>query len=233
MQLLQLPVEAPVSVPTGPRERALEEGVAALGDVDLLAILLGTGLAGRPVGVVAAAVLDAVGGLEGLARVGPAVIAEQAGVGTAKALRVAAALELGARAARRPQALARVSDSREVAAFMTPRLGALPHEELWLLCLDARNRVRSLRRVGMGGVHGLSVRPGDVLRAAIYEAAVSVVLVHNHPSGDPTPSPEDLGMTRQLVEAGRLVGIPLLDHVIVAPSGTYTSLLDLGAIEPG
>jgi DNA repair protein RadC len=217
-------------MPAGPRERALEEGVAALGDADLLAILLGTGLAGRPVGVVAATLLDELGSLEGLARVGPAVIAEQPGVGTAKALRIAAALELGARAARRPHALARVSDSAQVAAYMIPRLGALPHEELWLLCLDARNRVRSLRRVAMGGVHGLSIRPCDVLRAAIYEAAVSMVLVHNHPSGDPTPSPEDVAMTRQLVEAGRLVGIPLLDHVIVAPSGTYASLLDLGAI---
>lgn len=230
MHVLEAP-PAPPSASAGPRERAIEEGVAAVGDADLLAILLGTGLAGRPVGVVAAALLDELGGLDGLSRVGPAAIAEHAGVGTAKALRIAAALELGARVARRPRALAGVTNSAEVAAYMAPRLGALPHEELWLLCLDARNKVRSLRRVAMGGVHGLAVRPCDVLRAAVYEAAVAMLLVHNHPSGDPSPSPEDLTMTSQLVESGRLVGIPLVDHVIVAPSGAYASLLDLGVIE--
>jgi DNA repair protein RadC len=147
-------------------------------------------------------------------------------------LRISAAVELGARAARRARTLAAVRNSAQVAAYMTPRIGALPHEELWLLCLDARNKVRSLRRVAMGGIHGLAIRPSDVLRTALYEAAVAVILVHNHPSGDPTPSTEDLDMTRQLVDAGRLVGVPLLDHVIVASSGTYVSLLDLGFIAP-
>lgn len=227
------PVEAPPTpLPVGPRERALEEGVAVLGDADLLAVLLGTGLAGRPVGLVAAALLEEVGGLEGLSRVGPAVIAGQPGVGAAKALRISAAVELGARSARRVRPLATVTNSAQVAAFMAPRLGKLPHEELWVLCLDARNKVRSLRRVAMGGVHGLAIRPCDVLRAGVYEAAVAMLLVHNHPSGDPTPSSEDFDLTRKIVAAGRLVGIPLLDHVIVTASGTYVSLLDLGVIEP-
>jgi DNA repair protein RadC len=217
----------------GPRERALAEGIASLGDADLLAVLLGTGVAGRPVTFVAAALLDGFGGLEGLSRLGPAALAEQRGVGMAKALRVAAALELGARAARRPTvAPATLTNSAEVAAHLEPRIARLPHEEMWLVCLDGRNRVRGLRRVAQGGLHGLSVQPRDVLRAAIYEAASAIILVHNHPSGDPTPSPEDLVLTRKIVEAAGAIGVPLVDHVIIAPSGRYASLLDLGVIEP-
>jgi len=217
----------------GPRERALAEGIASLGDADLLAVLLGTGVAGRPVTFVAAALLDGFGGIEGLSRLGPAALAEQRGVGMVKALRVAAALELGARVVRREAASpATVCNSAEVAAHMAPRIAGLPHEEMWLVCLDGRNRVRGLRRVAQGGLHGMSVQPRDVLRAAIYEAASAMILVHNHPSGDPSPSPEDLVLTRKIAEAAAAIGVPLVDHVIVEPSGRYASLLDLGVLEP-
>jgi DNA repair protein RadC len=215
--------------PSGPRERALTEGVAVLGDAELLAILLGTGLAGRPVTVVSAALLDRAGGLANLARLAPAAIAEHPGVGTIKALRLAAALELGARAAR-PALRVRLCNSAEVAAAMAPRLAALPHEEMWLCCLDGRNRLRGARRVAQGGLHGAAVQPRDVLRAAVVEAASAMILVHNHPGGDPTPSAEDVALTRRLAEAGEVVGVPLVDHVIVEPGGRYTSLLDLGVL---
>lgn len=221
--------ETPEPAPAGPRERALMEGVAVLGDADLLAILLGTGLAGRPVTVVAAALLDRAGGLANLARLAPAAIAEHPGVGLIKALRLAAALELGARAAR-PVLRARLCNSAEVAAAMGPRLCALPHEEVWLVCLDGRNRLRGARRVAQGGLHGASVQPRDVLRAAITEAASAMILVHNHPGGDPAPSEEDIALTRRLAEAGEVVGVPLVDHVILEPGGRYTSLLDLGVL---
>jgi DNA repair protein RadC len=217
---------------TGPRERALQEGIASLGDAELLAVLLGTGLAGRPVGLVAAGLLEHAGGLEQLARLGPAAIAEHAGVGNAKALRVAAALELGARVARRGgrDGTGVFASSSAVAARMGPELRTLVHEEMWVLCLDGRNHLRATRRVAQGGLHGCAVMPRDVLRIGLYEAASAIVLVHNHPSDDPLPSIEDMSMTRRIVEASAMVGVPLVDHVIVTPSGKYSSMLDLGVI---
>jgi DNA repair protein RadC len=225
--------ESPLPTAAGPRERALDEGVASLGDADLLAVLLGTGLAGRPVGLVAAALLDRAGGLDGVARLGPAAIAEHPGVGPAKALRVAAALELGRRSARRAtRVTGPITSSAAVAAHLGPDLAKLPHEEMWILCLDGRNKVRAARRVAQGGLHSCTVMPRDVLRAGLYEAASAVVLVHNHPSDDPLPSPEDLAMTRRVAEAGAMIGVPLVDHVILSPSGRYCSMLDLGVLGP-
>jgi len=218
---------------SGPRARALDEGVPSLGDADLLAVLLGTGLSGRPVGLVAAGLLEHAGGIEGLARLGPAAIAEHPGVGPAKALRIAASIELGQRVARRSaRVTAPVTSSAAVVARMGPDLARLAHEEMWLLCLDGRNHVRAARRVAQGGLHSCSVTPGDVLRAGLYEAASALVLVHNHPSDDPAPSPEDLVMTRRVAEAGAVIGLPLVDHVILAPSGKYSSMLDLGVLGP-
>jgi DNA repair protein RadC len=225
----------PLSLPSppGPRERALDEGVAALGDAELLAVLLGTGLAGRPVALVAAGLLEGTGGLDRLARLGPAAIAEHPGVGPAKALRIVAALELGRRGARRAaRSAVPVTSSATVAARLGPELAPLTHEEMWLVCLDGKNQVRATRRVGQGGLHTCAVMPRDVLRAALYEAATAMVLCHNHPSDDPLPSAEDLLMTRRLAEAGATVGVPLVDHVIVTPSGKYSSMLDLGVLAP-
>jgi DNA repair protein RadC len=103
---------------------------------------------------------------------------------------------------------------------------------MWVVCLDGRNRVRASRRVAQGGLHGCAVLPRDILRVAVREAASAIVLVHNHPSDDPTPSSEDLVMTRRVCDAAAVVGVPLVDHVIVAPSGRYTSMLDLGVLPP-
>ncbi len=179
----------------------------------------------------AAGLLDHAGGIEGLSRLGPAAIAEHPGVGPAKALRIAASMELGQRAARRAaRVTAPITSSAAVVARLGPDLAGLAHEEMWLLCLDGRNHVRAARRVAQGGLHSCSVMPRDVLRAGLYEAASALVLVHNHPSDDPTPSAEDLVMTRRVAEAGAVVGLPLVDHVILTPSGKYSSLLDLGVL---
>lgn len=214
----------------GPRERALEDGVKALGDVDLLAILLGTGFADRPVGIVAAMLLDHAGGLDRLARLGPAAIADQPGLGPAKALRIAAAMEIGRRASReRRDAAIELTTSASVAELMRAKLGPLVHEEMWVLSLDGRNHLRGLRRVAQGGLHGCSVGARDVLRAALFDAAAAFVVVHNHPSGDPSPSEEDLDMTRALEAAAMVVGCPLLDHVILGGE-EHASMLDLGVL---
>ena len=217
----------------GPRERALAEGVEALGDADLLAVLLGTGTARKPVAVLAAELLDRSSGLEGLLRRGPFSIADHPGIGLAKALRIGAALELGRRAVQREARLVGpLRDSRAVAEYLRPRIGPLDHEELWLLTLDGRNYLRSARCIAVGGLHACTVLPRDVLRLALMEAASTFVLAHNHPSGDPTPSPGDTSMTRQVAQLGALVGVPLVDHVIVARGGGHSSMLDIGVLSP-
>ncbi|MFO0756222.1 MAG: DNA repair protein RadC [Byssovorax sp.] len=230
MNLADTSAETP-SVLSGPRERALDGGIASLGDAELLAILLGTGLSGRPVSVVAAALLDGFSGVGGLLRAGPGALAAHPGIGMAKALRISAALELGRRAAqlRRP-GLGPVHTSADVAAWATPKIGALDHEEMWVAALDVKNRIRASRRVAQGGLHGCSVLARDVLRAALSEAAAAIVLVHNHPSGDPSPSPEDVTTTQEIAAAASVVGMPLLDHVIVTAGGGYFSMLDKGIL---
>jgi DNA repair protein RadC len=219
--------------PTGPRERALEEGIAALGDADLLAVLLGTGLAGRSVSLVATGVLERFSGLEGLVRVSPAAIAEHPGVGIAKALRISAALELGRRAARRAaRPRGALQTSLSVVGYLQPMLGPIAHEEMWLLALDGKNQLRSARRVAQGGLHACIVAPRDIFRAALTDAATAIVLAHNHPSGDPTPSASDTSMTRMFADLGSLLGLPLVDHVILTPDGQHSSMLNLGILEP-
>ncbi|HMJ15963.1 MAG TPA: DNA repair protein RadC [Polyangiaceae bacterium] len=214
------------------RERALVFGTSALSDADLLAIVLGTGAGGESAFAMAAAVLLECGGLVGLGRLGPHGLAIRRGIGPAKAARVAAALELGRRTT-----LASLHEERavvgcfdSVARWAEPRLSCLDHEEVWLLGLDGRNGLKSAQRVAQGGLHGCALVARDVLRPAVRDASSAIVLVHNHPSGDPRPSPEDVAMTREIARASELVGVPLLDHVIVARGGA-TSLLELGVLE--
>jgi len=135
------------------------------------------------------------------------------------ARRVAAAFELGRRAAEDSIAPASIASSADVATWASRRLCGLDHEELWLLALDGRSRLRAVRCVAKGGLHGMGVRPADPLRLALRASASGFVLVHNHPSGDPTPSVEDVTFTRRLAAAAVVVGMPLLDHVIVARGG--------------
>jgi len=213
------------------RERALVHGIDELADVALVALLLGTGTEGESAESVAVRLLDSTGGIAGLGRLGGHGLSSRRGIGPAKAVRVLAALELGRRAAVRT-----LHEQREVFAtfdavvsWAHPRLGALEHEEVWLLSLDGRNGLRSVRRIAQGGLHGCALMPRDVLRPAVREGASAIILLHNHPSGDPSPSPDDLRMTLALRAACEIVGIALLDHVIVARDGA-TSLRESGAL---
>jgi len=202
------------------REHALAFGVQTLADVDLLTLLLGTGSAGEPVALSAAALLERSGGLAGIARLGPHALARR-GVGPAKATRIAAAIELGRRVL-----LCSLAEERQVldcfervVRWAQPRLGPLEHEEVWLLSLDGKYGLKSARRIAQGGLHGCALLTRDVLSPALRDGASAIVLVHNHPSGDPTPSAEDIAMTRAVRAAGELVGVPLIDHVVVARTG--------------
>jgi len=132
---------------------------------------------------------------------------------------IVAAFELGRRVTSEHEAPATITCSADVAGWAVPRLGYLDHEELWLLALDGRGHVRAVRCVAKGGLHGLGVRPADPLRLALRAAASGFVLVHNHPSGDPSPSREDVVFTQRVAAAAAVVGVPLLDHVVVAAGG--------------
>jgi DNA repair protein RadC len=215
-----------------PMRARMRAGIEALADAELVAILLGTGRAGEPVQALAAALLDEHGGIGGLARLGTGAIAERKGIGAAKAARIAAAMELGRRAAAPPEALV-FADSRAVEAWARPRLVALEHEELWVLALDGRLRMRGARRVAMGGLHGLHVTARDVLRAALRDGASTFILVHNHPSGDPTPSEEDVAATLAIARAAAVVETPLVDHVIVAREGVRSVEIRQRHVNPG
>jgi DNA repair protein RadC len=215
----------------GPRERAVAAGVESLGDAELVAIVLSTGYSGVPVGILSATLIEEFGGLAGLARAGMGELIASAGVGMAKGARLAAAVELGRRVAFAAslEASTKLVDREAVAAWARPRLATLDHEELWALALDGRHGLRAARRVASGGIHGLHVAPRDALRIAVREAASAIVLVHNHPSGDTAASAEDVAFTRAVAEAGRVVGTPLIDHVIVGRRRT-SSMLEAGLL---
>jgi DNA repair protein RadC len=216
--------------PEGPRERLRRRGREGLGDAELLAIVLGTGTASLPVELLAARVLAATGGLRGLGVRGVGELAALAGIGPGKASRLVAAVELGRRAVARPWPRGpRLVSSRRVHEVLAPRLVELAEERFLALALDAKHRCVAELEVARGGLTSCPVAPADVFRRLLKEAAAATVLVHNHPSGDPAPSLEDVALTTRLVEAGELLGVPVLDHVVVGREG-YFSFLDMGLL---
>ena len=201
-----------------PRERLWALGPAALTTAELLAILLGTGGGGADVLEVAGRLLDVgEGSLRRLARRPGAELVRSQGIGPTKAARLLAAFELGARLAReeRPPVL-RIREPEDVARLFQSRLRDLQVEEFHLLALDSQSQVLREVLVTRGLLNSSLVHPREVFRAAIAEAAAGIIVVHNHPSGDPTPSAEDRAVTQQLLAAGRLLDLPLYDHVIIA-----------------
>jgi DNA repair protein RadC len=212
----------------GPRERLARLGPAALSDAELVALLLGTGRVGEPVGSTALRILRDAGGLWALARLSFAELSRIPGVGPAKAARLAAAFEAGSRGLISPvHNAAPLSNSEMVFIHHGRPLMSSPVERFVVLSVDAKNRVRAEREVARGGRSSCQVDPAEVFRLLVSESASGAIFVHNHPSGDPEPSSEDLELTQRLVAAGSLLDIRVLDHVIVG-SGRYTSLRDAG-----
>lgn len=212
---------APSATPSTPSAPSAKAWALSLGsDAELLGgLLFASAGAGPARTAVAAALLDEAGGLHGLAELGvPSLVA--LGLEDAEARAVATALALGRRAALAASApRARLRGTADVVAWATPRLAPLDHEELWALGLDGRGGLVVARAVGLGGAHGMSVAPRDVLRVLLRAGAAAFVLVHNHPSGDPTPSAEDRAFTEAIAVAAELVGLRLCDHVVVAREG--------------
>ena len=213
-----------------PRERLYWNGPDALADAELLALQLGTGCRGRSAIDVAREVLGTYGSLAQVAAREAAELARVPGVGRAKAARLAAAFELTRRLrARTPGTRVVLSSPAEVYEAFAPLMEDLRHEVFRVALLDAQNALLRDRVVSEGTLSASLVHAREVFKLAILESAASVILLHNHPSGDPTPSREDVRLTRQLVECGRLLELPVHDHVIIGRD-RFASLAERGII---
>lgn len=211
-----------------PRERLVSEGAAALSNRELLAIVLRSGTVGESALVVAERLLQTFGSLRELLAAGVEELAAVRGVGLVKAVQVKAALELGRRLASSRHAWRpSVTGPEDVASLVMEDLRHRDREVFQALLLDVKHRLLGIHVVSIGHLSGAPVHPRELFKDAIRRSAAAVVLVHNHPSGDPQPSPEDIALTRRLAEAGRLLGIEVLDHLIVGDS-RYVSLKEQG-----
>ena len=213
-----------------PRERLLRSGAGALATAELIAILLRSGIAGESALDVAGRLL-ATHGLDGLHQLDADLLAQERGLGPAKAAQIKAALELGRRLATlQPEDRPRISSPDDVHAMLGTEMAALEQEELRVLLLNTKNEVQSIRTVYRGSVNATQVRIGEILRDAVRRNTPALIAVHNHPSGDPTPSPDDVAMTKELVRAGQLLDIDVLDHIVIGDRGRVASLRGEGLL---
>ncbi len=213
-----------------PREKLLRNGPAALGDNELVALVMGSGTRGADVLELANEILRRRGGVHGLARSAIDDLAQVAGVGRARAAQLLAALELGRRTLTHgPGARVQLRSPRDAAAYLLPTFGARAVEQFGIVLLDSKHRVLRTTIVASGTLNTTIVQPRDVFREAMLGAAASIVAFHNHPSGDPTPSPEDVELTRRLRAAGLLIGIDVVDHVVLGDA-RYCSLKEMGQL---
>lgn len=206
----------------------LNYGAGALSHAELLAILLRTGTVSESAIHLANRVLSECGGLRGLVDMSRDQLTQIRGIGDAKALQIQAGIELGRRLARstfdvRPT----IRSPKDIAEFMREDMRYLQKEHFVCLFLNTKNQILAKETLSMGSLNASIVHPREVFRAAIKCSSASIVCVHNHPSGDPTPSPEDVNLTARLVEAGSIIGIDVLDHVIIGDQ-RYISLKEQG-----
>lgn len=199
-----------------PRERLREAGANALSNAELLAIILRVGTPTENVIRLAERLLVHFGGLGGMVKANFAELCAQHGVGQAKAAQLKAAMELGRRVSTlQPEERPVVRSPADVANLLQGEMGFLDQEHLRVVLLNTRNQVVAMPEVYKGNVNTSLIRVGEVFREAVRQACPAMIVVHNHPSGDPTPSSEDIAVTRQLVEAGKLLDIEVLDHLII------------------
>lgn len=211
-----------------PRERLARHGPDSLSDAELLAILIGSGVQGRSAIHVARDLLKS--GLRAMSQREWGQSSTPSGIGPAKAARIAAALELGRRLAAHVEIDSpAVRDPESIARPLIARYSHHVQERLGAIYLDSKNRVLREREIYVGTLNSTTVSTRDVLRYALEDHAASIIIFHNHPSGDPAPSAEDLLFTRRMVEAGRLMGVEVLDHLILG-ANRFVSLKQRGAM---
>ena len=207
-----------------PRERLMRAGPQALSTTELLAIILRVGVGGENVLTMAQRILASFGGLGGLARADVSQLAAEHGLGPAKSAQILAALELGRRLmAESPEERWQIRAPSDAANLLMPRLGYEEQEHFVVLFLDTRNRVTDQETLYIGSLNTSLVRIAEVFRGAVRRHCAAIIVAHNHPSGDPTPSPEDVALTRRLVDAGKLLEVDVLDHLVIG-NNRYVSL---------
>ncbi|HLB33755.1 MAG: hypothetical protein A3F67_01690 [Verrucomicrobia bacterium RIFCSPHIGHO2_12_FULL_41_10] len=198
-----------------PRERIALHGAEVLGDAELLAIFLRTGRVGRNVLEVANDLMNEWGSLRRLAGCSIAELSQISGIGPAKAAELKAAFEMGIRMARPEAERLRVDEGNAIYQCMKAVLQPLPYESLWVLLLDARYGLLEQKEIFRGSLSESLAHPREIFKPAIAKRAYAIAIVHNHPSGDPLPSPSDRRLTKRLVQAGDFLQIPVMDHVII------------------
>lgn len=207
-----------------PREKMILRGQAALTDTELLALLVNSGTPGEDVIVITKRILASVqNDLVALSRLNVKELMKFRGIGQAKAVTIAAALELGRRrreseAGKKPL----ISTSKQAYEYLAPSLADLPHEEFWILLLNRANKVLRKYPVGTGGLTGTVADQRIIFKKALDEGACGIILAHNHPSGNLKPSQADIQLTRRMKEAGTIMDIPILDHIIISDTGYYS-----------
>ncbi len=211
-----------------PREKLKLRGAASLSNGELLAIILSSGLRGEPVTQLAQRLLREHGGLPGLLRLDVTELARIRGLGEAKAAKVKAALELATRlVALGPEQRPRITSPDDAVNLVGIEMAALEQEQLRVVLLDTKHHVLGIRTIYKGSVNLAQVRIAEVFREAIRHNAVALIVIHNHPSGDPTPSSADVTLTAELERAGKLLDLELLDHLIIG-QGRHASMRRLG-----
>lgn len=199
-----------------PRERLMSDGVEVLSNAELLAILLGSGTKGQNAIELGGEILAGMGGFQGIHRHSIESLMSYKGVGEAKATRIKAAVELGNRMALEAiHQKAVISSPEDVVRLVGHELRAKEQEELWVVRLDVRNRFLGLEKLYKGTQDSATVRVAEVYQTALRKGAYAIMLVHNHPSGDPTESPEDVNLTRAVIEAAKFLDMHFLDHIII------------------
>ena len=210
-----------------PREKLERLGAAGLGDNELLALVIGSGSRDTDALGLANRLLARAGGLHGLPKIGLADLCDTAGVGPARAAQIQAAVELGRRTLTRAAAdRLTLTTPHDMATFLLPQYGTAPVERFGVVLLDTKKQLLRVRLISIGSLDQTIVHPREVFREAVSAGASALVLFHNHPSGDPTPSPHDLELTLQLMAAGDLMGIAVVDHLILAEQ-RYFSLAEV------
>ena len=214
-----------------PRERLQQFGACTLSAQELLAVIMGRGIAGESVTVTAQRLLSTFGGLKGLSRATVEELRKVRGIGPAKACQIKAAFELAARLEGYPEngVSPLIKNPVDVVAMVRKRLKDKKQEYFLAVLLDTRAQIIKISEISIGSLDTSIVHPREVYKQAIAASAASVILVHNHPSGDTTPSNDDIGLTKRLIEAGDIIGIAVLDHIIIGERG-FASLKALGVV---
>ncbi len=214
-----------------PRERLMAHGPSSLSEAQLLAIIIRNGRAGRTAVDLGRELLERFGSLAGLEQAAIKEICAIRGIGPAKAAEIKAAIELGRRYQKPTLSGASFCSSQDVAAYYRPRLRDFKKEIFRCALLDTKNKILKEEVVSIGSLTASIVHPRDAFKAAVRESAAAVIFIHNHPSGDVKPSQEDILLTRRLVQAGEVIGIQVLDHIIIGDNGHF-SFRDQGMISP-